>query len=95
MRAKLIYHYKHVLGSGAIVEMVIWKLPAPDPDRPHGYKYRLVYVRDGRRVIGYDNERGKGDHRHYHEDEQSYTFTTVTRLLNDFRADVMREEESS
>ncbi len=94
MRAKLIYRYKHVLASGAIVEMVIWKLPAPDADRPHGYKYRLVYVRDGHRVIGYDNERGKGDHRHYRDEEQPYTFTTVIQLLKDFRVDVRCEEEN-
>jgi hypothetical protein len=26
--------------------------------------YRLALVVDGERVIGYDNERGKGDHKH-------------------------------
>lgn len=73
--------------------MVIWKPPAPDPDRPDGYKCRLVYIRDGQRVIGYDNERGKGDHRHDRKEERPYLFTTVAQLLADFRADVQRKEE--
>ena len=64
----------------------------PEPDRPHGYKYRLAYVRDGKRIVGYDNERGQGDHRHRRGREERYRFISLDRLLADFRADVMREE---
>ncbi len=92
MEAKLLYRNKKILANGAVVEGVIWKLPAPDPERPHGYKYRLYYGRGGQRLVGYDNERGKGDHR---EAEESYCFTTVGQLLADFRADVLREEKST
>lgn len=70
--------------------MVVWRLPAPEPDRPHSYKYRLVFVREGRRVVGYDNERGKGDHRHYGDREEPYCFTDVPGLLRDFWNDVGR-----
>jgi hypothetical protein len=93
MRARLLYRNRKRLTSGVIVEEVIWKLPQPEPDRPHGYKYRLAYVREGRRLIGYDNERGKGDHRHDGEHEEEYRFMSIEQLLDDFRADVMREEE--
>jgi hypothetical protein len=49
--------------GGGIVEMVIRRLPGADSECLHGLKYRLVYVKDGRRLVGYDNERGKGDHK--------------------------------
>lgn len=37
-----------------------------------------------------DNERGKGDHRHFGEQEQDYLFTSIEQLLEDFRTDVER-----
>jgi hypothetical protein len=40
------------------------------------------------REAGYDNERGKGDHRHYQGAETAYGFTSVERLVADFWADV-------
>jgi hypothetical protein len=63
-------------------------LPGADAERPHGLKYRLVYVRNGQRVVGYDNERGKGDHRHLAGTEEPYFFVSVRALLKDFWADV-------
>ena len=53
--AHLLYRDRKVLSNGAIVEMVIWKLDRPDPDRSHGFKYRLFYGRNGQRIVGYDN----------------------------------------
>ena len=44
--------------------MAIRRVPTPVPSSPHGYKYRLFYDRLGQRLVGYDNERPKGDHRH-------------------------------
>ena len=72
------------------VEMVIWALPAQTPDRPHGLKYRLYCGKDGRCVVRYDNETGKGDHRHYGRREETYEFESVDKLLADFRADCER-----
>lgn len=88
----MLYRNRRVLASGAVIEEVVWKLPQPDAQRPHGYKYRLYYGRGGRRVLGYDNERGKGDHRHYGDREERYLFSSVEQLLADFRADVLRAE---
>ncbi len=92
MKAALVYRVKSLLASGAVVEMVIWRLPKPDSERPHGYKYRLYYGRSGQRIVSYDNERGKGDHRHIHGIEEPYRFETVDRLIEDFLADVARKE---
>ena len=86
-KAQLVFHKKQSW-RGGIVEMVVWRLPEPEIDRPHGYKYRLVFVRSGKRLVGYDNERGKGDHRHYGTQEEPYRFTDVATLINDFLNDV-------
>lgn len=39
-------------------------------------------------MVRYDNERGKGDHRHIGDDETPYRFTDLAALLADFRRDV-------
>ena len=64
MKGELIKHDKVKKDDGSIVEVKMWQVP-PSPDKLHGYKYSLVYIVDGKRVIGYDNAEGKGDHRHY------------------------------
>lgn len=43
MAAKLLYRQKFIYPDGAIREMVLWQLPRPTKDRPHGLKYRLYY----------------------------------------------------
>lgn len=71
------------------MEMVPWQLPEATADRPHRMKYRLYLGRDGRTLVRYDNEAGKGDHRHVgaEETERPYRFTSVERLLSDFLSD--------
>ena len=90
MKAKRIFYDKVVLPDGAIVEMTIWQLPKPSSERSHGLKYSLFYGRDGLRIVGYDNERGKGDHKHVGEMETRYRFVSVEKLVADFLADVER-----
>jgi hypothetical protein len=74
--------------AGGFVEMVVWRVPKPVPPSEHPFKYRLVFIRDGKRLIGYDNERGKGDHKHIRSREQAYRFVDVDQLLADFLRDV-------
>jgi hypothetical protein len=90
MKAKRIFYDKAVLPDNSIVEMTIWQLPKPSPERPHGLKYSLFYGRDGLHIVGYDNERGKGDHKHLGEVESRYRFVSVEKLVADFLADVER-----
>ena len=94
MLAVLLARAKEVRDDGSIVEIVIWELPEPMPASKHGYKYRLYYGAAGVSRVRYDNERGKGDHRHVGEDEQDYVFTTVEQLIEDFRSDVERWGQS-
>lgn len=86
--AQLITRFKDITAEGAILEVVIWKLPTPVPPTEHGDKYSAVYVVDGVRVVGFDNERGKGDHCHLDGIEAPYTFTGVDQLIEDFIAAV-------
>lgn len=86
--AELLLRERRTYEDGSFVEVVVWRLPPTDLERPHGLKYRLVYVRDGRRVVGYDNERGKSDHRHFRNTEARYAFRSLEGLLNDFFRDV-------
>ena len=74
--------------AGGIVEMVVWRVPEQVPPSDHAFKYRLVFVRAGKRVVGYDNERGKGDHKHVGGRETTYRFVDVDTLLVDFLRDV-------
>ena len=92
MKATLITRFKQVTAAGDIIELVVWRLPSPLPASPHGYKYRAAFIIDGRRVIGFDNERGKGDHQHDASGQEwSYPFTPVEQLVEDFIAEVAAE----
>lgn len=92
MSAKLIRHMKVTDELGNTVEIRLWKVP-PSNDKPHGFKYSLVYIVDGRRAIGYDNGEQQGDHRHYGGIQEVYVFTGIRQLAADFLADVERYKE--
>lgn len=88
MKAGLLLDERHVLSEDSFVELVVWQVPRRVKDSAHRYKYRLAFVVAGRCVLRYDNEPGKGDHRHWGETESPYKFTTPERLIADFWNDV-------
>lgn len=88
MKAVMLFHQRIDYEDGAILEMVLWRVPSPVPPSIHGLKYSLFYGRPGYRDVGYDNERGKGDHRHFQGGEMVYLFSTVEQLMADFWSDV-------
>ncbi len=88
MEAVLLAHTKEIRSDGSIIEVVIWQLPEPLPPSLHTLKYRLYYGAEGVSRVRYDNERGKGDHRHVGDSEEQYNFITVDQLLNDFEYDI-------
>ena len=65
-------------------------VPQPLRGSAHGFKYRLAYVADGVCVLRYDNEAGKGDHKHFGDVETAYVFSGPETLLADFWKDVTR-----
>lgn len=88
MPALLIARAKEVRDDSSMIEIVIWELPEPLPPCSHLYKYRLYFGAAGVDRVRYDNERGKGDHRHLSGSEAEYGFTTIEKLLEDFQRDV-------
>ncbi len=79
-----------VFSGNAFAELVLWRVPAPVRGSTHDFKYRLAYVVEQVCVVRYDNEAGKGDHRHFGERESSYTFQGVDKLIADFQRDIAR-----
>ena len=90
MKAIRAFYDRAEYPDGAIVEMSIWIVPDSVPGSSHAFKYSLYYGYPGRRVVGYDNERGKGDHRHVGDREEPYRFSSVETLMADFLSDVKR-----
>ena len=94
-KAVLLLHRKRIHDDGAVSEVELWRVPAPVPGSAHPFKYSLFHGYPGRRAVGYDNERGKGDHRHRDGEQAPYAFVSLDRLIADFEADVaaLRAEE--
>lgn len=88
MKAELLFRQRIDYDDGAIVDLVLWRVPRSVPPSTHGLKYLLFYGRPGAREVGYDNERGKGDHHHFQGRETPYVFSSVEQLMADFWADV-------
>jgi len=79
---------RHILSETVFVEMVVWRLSPTLSESYHGFKYRLALIVDGRCVLRYDNETGKGDHKHVGDEKVPYSFTTLKALFDDFWHDV-------
>lgn len=88
MQAQLITQFKNLTPEGGVIELVVWKVPTPVPPTEHGFKYRAVYSLNGVRIVGFDNERGKGDHCHLDGKEVPYSFVSIDQLVEDFIAAV-------
>ncbi|MDP4022745.1 DUF6516 family protein [Methylobacterium sp. NEAU 140] len=89
MKAGLLFKERvEIAADHAFAELVVWTVPVPVRGSAHGFKYRLALVVDGVCVLRYDNEAGKGDHRHVGGQERPYAFTDPETLLADFWADV-------
>jgi hypothetical protein len=90
MKAVALVRRRVVVAADAFVDVVIWLVPEPVPPSTHVFKYRLAYVVEERCVLRYDNERGKGDHRHTETTEEPYRFSAPDQLMADFAADIQR-----
>jgi hypothetical protein len=84
MQAELVLQERFVLGDRRFAEIVIWRVPTALPGSPHEFKYRLALVVERNCVLRFDNEAGKGDHKHIGEEQVAYEFTTLAHLIDDF-----------
>ena len=90
MKAKLLVRQRVEVRASAFAELVIWQLHEPLAGSAHSFMYRLAYVVGGICVLRYDNEAGKGDHRHWDEQESRYRFKAPDQLMADFFEDIQR-----
>jgi len=90
MKAALIEKSRTVIDEMTFFEVVLWHLPSPVPGSAHPFKYRLALVVNGKCVLRYDNERGKGDHRHIGGIEEPIEFKSLEALFDAFQADMER-----
>ena len=90
MKAEALAHERHILAEDSFAEIVIWRVPRPVKGSTHRFKYRLALVVAGECVLRYDNETGKGDHRHFDGKESVYAFETPAKLIADFQRDIAR-----
>ncbi|WP_333652298.1 toxin-antitoxin system TumE family protein [Dissulfurispira sp.] len=86
-KTELLVHDKVEDKHGGIVGVKVWAVPK-SADKPHEYKYSSVYIRRGKRILGYDNAERKGDHRHYKDKEMPYNFKGIDKLFEDFYRDL-------
>ncbi|SRR5258707_8909071 len=90
MKAELIMRTRVAVSETAFAEFILWRVPTPVRGSSHGYKYRLALVEDDICTVRYDNESGKGDHRHFDDRQEAYHFTSVEQLIADFLEEVKR-----
>ena len=88
MKAELLFRKREGLTETAFVELVIWRVQEPVRGSSHAYKYSLALVAEGICVLRYDNEAGKGDHKHVANREVAYRFIDLATLQTDFWNDV-------
>jgi len=90
MKAVELLRTRIAFSETAFAELVLWRVPEPVAGSAHEFKYRLAYVVDGVCAVRYDNETGKGDHRHFGEKQSNYTFQTPEELMTDLERDIGR-----
>lgn len=88
MAAQLLLNERHILSETAFVVLRVWKVPTPVRGSQHDLKYAFVLVENGVSIVRYDNEAGKGDHKHLPTGETGVSFTSAAQLLSEFWADV-------
>jgi hypothetical protein len=88
MKASLVLRTETEIERGLRAEAVVWRVPVPVRGSQHFYKYRVALIDEGVCVLRYDNEAGKGDHKHIGDVEFTYEFSTVQKLGEDFLNDV-------
>jgi hypothetical protein len=88
MPARLLLRERLVLTEATFVDLRVWQVPRAVRGSVHDLKYSLALIADGVCVLRYDNEAGKGDHKHVDGREVSYRFVSLQALQADFWSDV-------
>jgi len=90
VKAVELFRRRIVYSENAFAELILWRVQNPIAGSQHSFKYRLAYVVNEVCVLRFDNETGKGDHRHVGNKESPYVFTTPEKLIADFQREIAR-----
>jgi hypothetical protein len=93
-KAALVIDEKISRNDGSIIQIVVWELPIPLRNSRHRYKYRLYFGKNGKCIVRFDNEQGKGDHKHINDIESPYPFIDIPGLMRDFGQAIREYEEN-
>ncbi len=88
-KATRIFHEKIRTVEGIVVEFTVWQVTR-SAQYPEGFKYSFFAVRNGVVLVGYDNHRPKGHHRHFRGKEETYEFAGLDKLRADFSSDLRK-----
>lgn len=80
MYRHIVFEHRQKLPDGDLIEIRLWEVE-PSEEHPEGIRYSLIYVRNNKRLIGYDNYHGKGHHRHIHDREEAYEFAGKWKVI--------------
>jgi len=84
MKARELFNRRVPVTKQSFAELVMWEVPESIPGSTPPYKYRLAFVAAGVCVLRFDNETGKGDHRHVKGKELNYRFVPIGKLEGRF-----------
>lgn len=88
MPATELLHLRIHIAENAFAMLRILLVDSSILGSAHQYKYSLAYIVNDECVLRYDNERGKGDHKHFSGQEFPVTFTTIENLIDSFQAEI-------
>lgn len=94
-----LFSSKEEFPNGDLTDIKIYGFDRP-PLPPLVISYSLVYIRNGERILGYDNfeaHRGKfgSHHKHLGKKIVPYMFVDIWRLIEDFLKDAEAIENES
>lgn len=84
MKAQVLVDDRIKQSDNSFVELRVMSVPNPVRGSSHTFKYSLSLVVEGKCMLRFDNEAGKGDHYHRDGIELPYRFTTMPALLKEF-----------
>lgn len=93
MKASLLLRERIPFREDSFAELVLWRIPSPLPGSAHSFRYRLAFVRSGVCLVRFDDEAGKGDHRHVRGKESKYSFVSPEKLVQDFMRAARRADD--
>jgi hypothetical protein len=93
MTAELVLDFKDVTPEGGVIQMRVRRVPEPVPPSGQRFKSSLYHGLDGKRIVGFDHQRGKGDHRRLDAGKTPCAFVRLKQLVEDFIAEVEKRRD--